>query len=80
MSTETTNWRDTLLHLLALAARLEGEGQYNLAKLARAAADAISRRAAHRLTMPTGKDELAAEIVQAADALSGFDLDRSSAS
>lgn len=33
----TTQWQETLIHLLALAARLEGEGQYNIAKLARAA-------------------------------------------
>lgn len=31
----TTQWQETLIHLLALAARLEGEGQYNIAKLAR---------------------------------------------
>lgn len=37
-----------LTPLLALALRLEDEGQYNLAKLARAAADALGRRAAYR--------------------------------
>ncbi len=75
MSTETTNLQDDLVHLLALATRLEGEGQYNLAKLARAAADAISRRAAYQLTMPTAKDELVAQVEQAADALSSLDVD-----
>lgn len=37
---------DTLAHLLSLALPLEGEGQYNLAKIARAKADSISRGAA----------------------------------
>ena len=35
--------------MMALAARLEGEGQYNIAKLLRAATDAITQRVAHRL-------------------------------
>jgi hypothetical protein len=38
MTTGKSGWADTLIHLFALALRLEGEGQYNLAKLARAAA------------------------------------------
>ena len=37
MTTDNSEWKDTLVHLFALASRLEGEGQYNLAKLARAA-------------------------------------------
>lgn len=37
MTVTSSAWPDTLIHLLALASRLEGEGQYNLAKLARAA-------------------------------------------
>lgn len=34
MTNHTAEWGDTLLHLLALVARLEGEGQYNIARLA----------------------------------------------
>jgi hypothetical protein len=74
MSTETTNFQDALLRLLALAARLEDEGQYNLAKLARAAADAITRRGAYQLAASAAKDALAADVAEAADALSRFDL------
>ncbi len=40
-SSEWTNLTD----LLSLALRLEGEGQYNLAKIAHAKADSLSRRA-----------------------------------
>ena len=65
----------TLLHLLALAARLEGEGQYNLAKLARAAADSISRRAAYQLIIPTDQDQLVADIEQTVETLSSLDVD-----
>lgn len=71
----TTDWQATLVRLLALAARLEDEGQYNLAKLLRAATDAMSRRAAYMVAMLAGADEVAAVIMQAADALSGFELD-----
>lgn len=69
MPIENANWQDTLLHLLALAARLEGEGQYNLAKLARGAADALSRQAAYQIAVPTTTDALAADIKQIAEAL-----------
>jgi uncharacterized damage-inducible protein DinB len=70
MTTHKSEWTDTLIRLLALASRLEGEGQYNLAKLARAAADSMSRQAAYQLTAPTDKDELAADIERTAAALS----------
>lgn len=53
MALDIRIWRDTLVHLFALAARLEGEGQYNLAKLARAAAESLSRKAAYQLDIPT---------------------------
>lgn len=38
---DNPDWKDTFLRLLALASKLEGEGQYNIAKLTRAAADSI---------------------------------------
>lgn len=70
MTNRNAEWSDTLLHLLALAARLEGEGQYNLAKLARAAAEALTRQAAFKIALPSEKDKLAGEVEQAIDALS----------
>ena len=76
MTSENAAWQDTLLPLLALATRLEDEGQYNVAKLLRAAADSLSRGAAYRLAWLAGKDALADAVAQAADALTGFDLDK----
>jgi hypothetical protein len=70
MTNRKAEWSDTLLHLLALAARLEGEGQYNIAKLARAAAESLTRQAAFKIALPSAKDKLAHEIEQAIDALS----------
>lgn len=74
MTNHIPEWNDTLLHLLALAARLEDEGQYNLAKLARAAAAALSRQAAYKISLPTEKDQLAGEVERAVDALSKIGL------
>jgi rubrerythrin len=62
MTTNSIVWSDTLIHLFALAARLEGEGQYNLAKLARAAADSLSRHAAYRQAALTASQELATDV------------------
>ncbi|MDF1499969.1 MAG: DinB family protein [Anaerolineales bacterium] len=67
-----SEWSQTHIFLVALASRLENEGQYNIAKLTRAAADSLSRRAAYQLDMPGGKAELAAQIEQAASALSAL--------
>lgn len=69
MTTHQPAWKDTLIHLLALASRLEGEGQYNLAKLARASADSLSRQAAYPVAVPTSAEALAADIRQTAAAL-----------
>ncbi|MCO6452650.1 MAG: DinB family protein [Caldilineales bacterium] len=57
-----SEWAKALIHLFALASRLEGEGQYNLAKLARAAADSMCRQAAFEIAMPGARDELAADV------------------
>jgi hypothetical protein len=59
---QALNWTDTLVHLLSLALRLEGEGQYNLAKIARAQADSMIRRAAWELDLPSDKETLANDI------------------
>ena len=51
MTDSNSAWADTLTHLLALATKLEGHGQYNNAKLMRAAAESLARRAAYRLDL-----------------------------
>jgi hypothetical protein len=70
MTKRKAEWSDTLSHLLALAAKLEDEGQYNLAKLARAVAEALTRQAAFKIALPSEKGKLADEIEKATDALS----------
>jgi hypothetical protein len=66
MNTDPSAWADVLVQLLALAARLEGEGQYNIAKLARAAADAMGRQAAYLVSTPTEPTQFPAELRLAA--------------
>ena len=65
--------------LLSLATRLESEGQYNLAKLCRAAADSLSRRAAWALDRTGEKEPLASEIERTAAALDGVSADLANA-
>lgn len=72
MTINPPNWTDTLVHLLALASKLEDEGQYNLAKLARAAADSLSRQVAYQIPAPSDVDALAADIKQTAAALASL--------
>lgn len=72
MSTDSSAWADTLAQLLALANRLEREGQYNVAKLARAAADALGRRSAYRIDLPADLAVLAAETDRLAAAVAEF--------
>lgn len=74
MINDKTIWADSLIHLFALASRLEGEGQYNLAKLARAAADSLCRQETHPLDIPTDKEKLTAEVHKAIEALSHLDV------
>ena len=74
MTTNNDPWADTLIHLFALASRLEGEGQYNLAKLARAAADSLCRQAAYPPCLPTDSDRLVADIQQTIAALSRLNV------
>jgi hypothetical protein len=56
-------------HLLALAARMEGEGQYNIAKLLRAASASELTRSAYRLDLPARKDALLDETARAIETL-----------
>lgn len=71
---KNTEWTDTLVHLFSLALRLEGEGQYNLAKICRAKADAMSRRAAWELNLPSDPVALASDIERVAASLGDADL------
>ncbi|MCC6146455.1 MAG: DinB family protein [Anaerolineaceae bacterium] len=74
MAANNSNWKDTLVHLFALATRLEGEGQYNLAKLTRAAADSLCRQSAYPIEIPADKDKLTADIRQTIETLSHLDV------
>lgn len=74
MNDPNANWEHTIVQLLAAADRLEGHGQYNLAKLARAAADALARRAAHALNLPPDPAGLAETLGRLATALPGYGL------
>jgi hypothetical protein len=69
-----TEWTEALVHLLSLALRLEGEGQYNLAKIARAKADSMSRRAAWELNLPSDQATLVRDIERVADSLDDTDV------
>jgi hypothetical protein len=71
---EISDWTQVLLPLLALALQLEGEGQYNLAKLARAMVDALGRRAAYQHTLTTERQGLVEEIESVTEVLSGLDV------
>ncbi len=69
MDAQHNEWAATLIRLLTLASRLEDEGHYNLAGLARAAADAMGRRAAYQAATASTAPGLVEEITQAASAL-----------
>jgi len=73
---DQARWDDTLAHLIALAARLEGEGQYNNAKLARAAAESMLRQAAYELNLPSERSQLVGEIQSAIAALAALGAER----
>jgi hypothetical protein len=71
---QNSQWTDVFVHLLSLALQLEGEGQYNLAKIARAQADSLSRRAAWELDLSSDKATLANDIEHIAASLDDADL------
>lgn len=72
--TKKPDWTRALLDLLVLALRLEREGQYNLAKLARAAGDALGRRAAYQASLSTEQGGLVEKIEDVTEGLSAFAL------
>lgn len=75
MSTTDQGAYDVLIRLHALARKLEGEGQYNVAKLARASADSFVRSVAYPLQLSSHKNELAGEVQSIAKKLRELDLD-----
>lgn len=72
---QTHKWTTILVPLLSLALQLEGDGQYNLAKLARATADGLARRAAYQSITPTSKQKLIIDIEKICVTLSNLEVD-----
>lgn len=77
MEHQTTSMDETIKGALALAARLEGEGQLNIAKLLRAAVASLSTRSAYSLPLPAEFDRLAGELMRLVGALAVAQVDRS---
>jgi DinB superfamily len=75
MSKPDADFRTTIVHSLALASRLEGEGQYNQAKLLRAAVDSLLRRETYRVDLPYGVSSLVGDLMMAVSNLTSLDLD-----
>jgi hypothetical protein len=76
MTDENSKWNVTFVHLLALASRLEGEGQYNLAKLCRAAAESLSRRQAYQVHVSTERGEILNALEHSIETLSDFGVEQ----
>lgn len=75
MATEQADVGEILIRLHAFARKLEEEGQYNLAKAARAASDSLVRSQAYALQLSSRKDDLASEGMSILAELVSFDLD-----
>lgn len=65
---------DALVQMLALASKMEIEGQYNLAKLLRAATHGLLCQAAYQQKLPTYKADLAGAVEQLVQALPSLGL------
>ena len=76
MTMQDEKWASELVHLLALAASVERKGQYNIAKILRASADAIARRAAFQLGITKDRATLIEEIERVKDALSNHEVNQ----
>ena len=72
---ESADWKDVLLPLLTLASQLEDEGQYSLAKLARATVDSLGRRASYQHARPINKQELVEALGKITNELAGFGVE-----
>lgn len=68
------DWTQALQPLLTLALQLEREGQYNLAKLVRAAVDSLGRRAAYQSPTPVGDQQLVNALSRASDSLTHLEV------
>lgn len=68
---------ETVTGALALAARLEEEGQINIAKLLRAAAASAINSSAHKISLPAEKMRLSGEIMRLVGALAVIEVDKS---
>lgn len=75
MGNDTESLDQVLIKLYALAAKLEGEGQYNVAKLNRAAADSLLQNSAYPIELPTERERLAQSVIEIAEELDKFDLE-----
>lgn len=67
---------ENVVRLFSLALRLEGEGQYNLAKITRARADALTRQAAWQLNLSSENTGLVREIEELAGLLDDPGLEK----
>jgi hypothetical protein len=65
----------TVPQLFALATRIEGKGQYNAAKLLRAAADSVMRRSAYQHGLSTDLGGIAGDLTEAIRALRDTPVD-----
>ncbi len=74
MNIDQKDWAETIILAYALAGRLEEAGQYNIAKLLRAAADSQLRQAAYDLALPEDKLALAGEVMSFVGALNRLDI------
>lgn len=72
---EQIDWTHAFLPLLSLALQLESEGQYNLARLARAAADSLGRRAAYQHQTPSDRQQTIQTIHQVVEILAALGVD-----
>ena len=69
-------WTRVLLPLLSLALRLEGEGQYNLAKLVRAVVDSLCRRAPYHNNRSEEQYGLIDQVEGVIESLSQLEVDQ----
>lgn len=75
MATSEEKAGDILIRLHALARKLEEEGQYNVAKVARATADSCVRSLAYPIQISSQKDDLSRQAMSLYEELAQFDLD-----
>lgn len=76
MERQTTITAETIAGVLALANRLEGEGQINISKLLRAGVISAINRAAFKLALPVDNSLLPGEIMRAVESLSLIETDK----